>query len=133
VRVNFAGHNDWRLPSEAGHNGPPPSCTTSNPCELETIQLQTPVDPIFGPTARFYWSSTADTLNPDWAFGDYGGSYSGFMKCDEAVGVRAVRSFLLPGEIAGAAARVPGTRPTWMWSGECSPVLTRAKSRDGGI
>src|SRR5262249_49885826 len=31
--INFAGHNDWRLPSEGGHNGSPP--TGSN--ELETI------------------------------------------------------------------------------------------------
>ena len=70
--ANFAGHNDWRLPSELGCNGPgvwgPPgyTCGSSDPHELETILLEpygcgtSPcIDPIFGPTAsNRYWSSS---------------------------------------------------------------------------
>lgn len=65
--ANFAGHNDWRLPSEGGHNSPR---TGSN--ELETI-LQAAnrcaphpcSDPIFGPPAfNFYWSASSCSCNP---------------------------------------------------------------------
>src|SRR5262245_36644002 len=70
--ANFPGHNDWRLPSELGCNGPgvwgPPgyTCGSSDPHELETILLEpygcgtSPcIDPIFGPTAsNRYWSSS---------------------------------------------------------------------------
>src|SRR6185295_11663557 len=39
--ANFAGHNDWRLPSQAARNSCPPgepNCvTTATPRELETI------------------------------------------------------------------------------------------------
>lgn len=90
---NFAGHNDWRLPSEAGVNGPPFACYTCDPRELETLLTPemrlasstnnsdpcgTPdkpcMDPIIGPVAielppgalgfNFYWGGSADTM-PD--------------------------------------------------------------------
>ena len=63
--ANFAGHNDWRLPSQAGSNIPAaaqelesivdmtaPGCGFSAPC----------IDPIFGPTvASVYVSPTTIT------------------------------------------------------------------------
>lgn len=78
--ATFAGHNDWRLPSEGGRNSP---ATGSN--ELETILL-TPhpcgtipcIDPIFGPTAGggYYWSASTVSTDPGNArfvyFGDGG-------------------------------------------------------------
>jgi hypothetical protein len=64
--ANYAGHNDWRLPSEGGHNSP---ATGAN--ELETILLAlypscgtSPcINSIFGPTASSYaayWSASSD-------------------------------------------------------------------------
>jgi hypothetical protein len=62
--AGFAGHNDWRLPSEAGNN------TVSEAKEMETIVdpaatgcglgIGSPcIDPIFGPTiADAYFSAT---------------------------------------------------------------------------
>jgi hypothetical protein len=86
---NFAGHSDWRLPSEQGR-----VTGTPTPRELEAI-LAAPyycpgpgpativmIHPIFGPTCtpynilNGYWSATMNTNNP--------GSY--------AYHVRAVRS-----------------------------------------
>jgi hypothetical protein len=81
---NFAGHNDWRLPSEAGCNSSTcnladspddphgPSCATCGPHELETILALTKdhlclneacIDPIFGPTVANvqYWTGTSQT------------------------------------------------------------------------
>jgi len=64
--ADFAGHNDWRTPSEASCN----SCYVLNSCsgcgvhELETILLPvcetSPcIDPIFGPAAEYYyWTRT---------------------------------------------------------------------------
>jgi hypothetical protein len=64
--ANFAGHNDWRMPSETSCN----TCYVLNSCagcgvhELETILLPvcetSPcIDPIFGPTAEYYyWTRT---------------------------------------------------------------------------
>ena len=63
--ANYAGHNDWRLPSQAGSNVPlaakeletivdlmAPGCGISGPC----------MDPIFGPTvADTYLSATTIT------------------------------------------------------------------------
>jgi hypothetical protein len=74
--ANFAGHNDWRLPSEEGEN------SAGQPRELESIQLvpldpfaQDPcggpcIDPIFSPTAAsYYWSSTTLVAgSPQWAW-----------------------------------------------------------------
>lgn len=72
----FAGHCDWRLP-EVNRDG--------GAAELETIvrlaagcRPPSPdpcIDPIFGPTAAFYyWSSVSDAADPDYAWGvDFGG------------------------------------------------------------
>jgi hypothetical protein len=73
---NFAGHNDWRLPSESACNtcyaGTPDfNCSSCSAHELETILLPKPcasspcIDPIFGPTFEYaYWSATARTDGP---------------------------------------------------------------------
>jgi len=72
--ANFAGHSDWRLPSEVGCN----SCYAASSClcsshELETLLLApypcstSPcIDSIFGPTASSrYWSASTVVINPD--------------------------------------------------------------------
>jgi hypothetical protein len=75
---NFAGHSDWRLPSESGCNacwsgssGPGAyACSACDAHELETILLapfpcptNPCIDPIFGPSgpdpALTYWSASA--------------------------------------------------------------------------
>src|SRR5262249_25913727 len=93
----FAGHCDWRLPSEEGHN---PPGTGAN--ELESILLApfpcgtSPcIDPIFGPTVAdaTFWSATTDSGNPvhAWAvFFENGGVASGAKDFD--LYLRAVRS-----------------------------------------
>ena len=79
----FAGHNDWRLPSENGCN----SCYTDAPSykcpcassELETILLASYpcgtspcVASIFGPTASsYYWSASSRTSIPDTTWNVY--------------------------------------------------------------
>ena len=88
--ANFAGHNDWRLPSEGGHNSP---ATGSN--ELETIVAPSTFTPsinaIFGPTASFrYWSASTRATFDAW----YMFFYNGFVSYDSKTGglyVRAVR------------------------------------------
>jgi len=52
----FAGHTDWRLPMSAGVA---PYPTGSN-AELESIltALYPSIDPVFDPTAVYYWSSS---------------------------------------------------------------------------
>ena len=88
---NFAGHNDWRVPTEAGFN---PTGTR----ELESI-LQHPcvdvpcIDPIFGPTIPTgYWSRTTDVGRSidAWFVNFYDGPYSNLVK-REALFLRAVR------------------------------------------
>jgi len=88
---NFAGHNDWRVPTEAAFN---PTGTR----ELESI-IQKPcttgpcIDPIFGATANSrYWSRTADVnRSVDAWFVDFSiGEYSNLQK-REPLYVRAVR------------------------------------------
>ncbi len=67
----FAGHCDWRLPSEEGRNSP-----YTGPRELETILLAsclgapTPcIDPIFGPTVAYrHWSATYFAAGPGGAW-----------------------------------------------------------------
>ena len=70
--ANFAGHNDWRLPSQAGSN------VVSAATELEAlIDLTAPgcgvdmscIDPIFGPTAvDAYFSATTITSSAGMAW-----------------------------------------------------------------
>ena len=88
---NFAGHDDWRVPQEAGFN-------PTGARELESI-LQRPctrvpcIDPLFGPTASAgYWSATTDAARDlDAWFVDFaGGSYVNLHKREPAH-VRAVR------------------------------------------
>jgi hypothetical protein len=104
--TGFAGHCDWRMPSEDGCN----TCyvgfaapTVSCPCdssELESILLRPYpcrtlpcIDPIFGPTvSSFYWSSTtkASTQDYAWFVHFYYGLVSGSHKGNDHY-VRAVR------------------------------------------
>jgi hypothetical protein len=88
---NFAGQNDWRVPTEAGFN---PTGTR----ELESI-LQHPcvdvpcIDAIFGPTMPTgYWSRTGDVSRTvdAWFVNFYDGPYSNLIK-REPLFVRAVR------------------------------------------
>jgi hypothetical protein len=90
---NFGGHNDWRIPSEAGFN-------PSGARELESI-VDAPcagdgtpcIDPIFGPTQPTgYWSRTGDVSRSidAWFVNFFDGPYSNQQK-REALFVRAVR------------------------------------------
>jgi hypothetical protein len=88
---NFAGHNDWRVPTEAGFN---PTGTRELESILEHPCTDVPcIDPIFGPTQPTgYWSRTGDidrTVDA-WFVNFYDGPYSNLMK-REALFVRAVR------------------------------------------
>jgi hypothetical protein len=104
--ANFAGHDDWRIPSEAGRNSCPPgqpNCTTTaTPRELETIVRGTPAScstpcyyPIFGvPTSLQTWSASTNSADQR-----YGWLVNFFMGTNEFVGktygaasVRAVRT-----------------------------------------
>jgi hypothetical protein len=105
--ANFAGHNDWRLPSESGCNscytgGPTYSCTSCNDHELETILLSSYpcgpspcIDSIFGPTAsEYYWSSATVATSPTqyaWGVRFLAGNANGLAKADGYY-VRAVRN-----------------------------------------
>lgn len=94
----FAGHCDWRLPSEEGQNTP-----FTGVKELQSILLQpfpcpSPcIDPIFGPTyggpGSAYWSATTDTAtDPSHVWAVYFGN--GFVAFANKFGparVRAVR------------------------------------------
>lgn len=95
--ANYAGHDDWRLPSEDGRNTSP----STDPRELETILLApyicgtSPcVDLIFGPTgSNGYWSSSTSTSVPlsAWEVHFLDGSVNWFNKATSPLWVRAVR------------------------------------------
>ncbi len=94
--VNFAGHNDWRLPSQAGDNTP------SAATELETIVdagavgcgLGSPcIDPIFGPTTADGYSSAttiATSTSSSWIVDFSAGNVGSALK-SYGFYVRAVR------------------------------------------
>jgi hypothetical protein len=91
----FAGHTDWRLPRSAG--------VTSNPTgdpELESILTPTYpnctaapcIDPVFGPTAANYWSSSTFAAIPYYAwFVNFGNGFVDATLKGSAISVRAVR------------------------------------------
>ena len=88
---NFAGHNDWRIPTEAGLN---PTGTRELPSILQNPCAGFPcIDPIFGPTSPTgYWSRTTnDGRSVDaWFDNFFDGTYGNLIK-REALFVRAVR------------------------------------------
>jgi hypothetical protein len=104
--ANFAGHNDWRLPSQAARNSCPPgepNCATSaTPRELETIVRGTPAScsspcdyPIFGvPVSLQTWSSSTATADPRyaWLVNFFSGTNERVSKSYGAASVRAVRA-----------------------------------------
>jgi hypothetical protein len=104
--ANFAGHADWRIPSEAGRNQCPPgepNCTTTaTPRELETIlrgtagSCSTPCYyPIFGvPSSLQTWSASTSRADSRyaWLVNFSTGSNEQTTKRDGAVSVRAVRT-----------------------------------------
>jgi hypothetical protein len=85
TQTGLVGHSDWRLPTIV---------------ELQTILLpcsSSPcIDPIFGPTASYYWSSSTVAAVPALAWGVY--FVGGFVfldgKSDGTNVVRAVRGGL---------------------------------------
>jgi len=89
---NFAGHDDWRIPTEAAFN-------PSGSSELSSI-LESPctgdlcIDPIFGPTiGTGYWSRTGNVDRPieAWFVNFFDGGIGNVIK-REAFFVRAVRT-----------------------------------------
>lgn len=104
--ANFAGHNDWRIPSQAGRNSCPPgqpNCTTSaTPRELETIVRGTPGScsspcdyPIFGvPVSLQTWSASTAIADHRfaWLVNFFTGSNERLGKNYGAASVRAVRT-----------------------------------------
>jgi Protein of unknown function (DUF1566) len=108
---NFAGHNDWRLPNEAGCNtgmDVTRNCSAFGPHELETILRgvgQTAckpypcIDDIFGPTAvgsilTYYMTGTSDAgvgLPYAWAINFFDGTAYSLYKFDDGY-LRAVRT-----------------------------------------
>lgn len=108
--ANFAGHDDWRLPSESGCNacftdgaGGLYECTSCDDHELETILLSPYpcgthpcIDSIFGPTVSGgYWSTFSSTpFSASEPYAYYVMFYDGEVYADSqitAVFVRAVR------------------------------------------
>jgi len=100
--ANFAGHSDWRLPSEGGTNSP-----STGARELETILLApypcgtSPcITTIFGPTASsYYWSASTSTYasNPALASGvDFNNGILLIGPKASALYVRAVRGGSAP-------------------------------------
>ena len=104
--VKFAGHDDWRIPSQAARNSCPPgepNCTTAGPPrELDTIVRGAPAScsspctyPIFGvPVGLETWSSSTASADHRyaWVVNFFDGKSERNPKNDTAVSVRAVRS-----------------------------------------
>ncbi len=105
--AEFAGHDDWRLPSQMACNScwsgsPTYTCGACSARESETI-LSAPylcgtapcINPIFGPTnADGYWSASTDSTCPGHAWGVYFGDGGVFSdgKASGGFYVRAVRA-----------------------------------------
>jgi hypothetical protein len=103
--ANFAGHSDWRLPSEGGcntcFNGSSSSCSSCSAHELETILASAYpcgtnpcIASIFGPTAsNYYWSSTTYVAAPmnAWIV-DFNAGYVSSANEENGLYVRAVRN-----------------------------------------
>jgi hypothetical protein len=107
--ANYAGHSDWRLPSESGCNscytagaGGLFQCTACDAHELETILLSSYpcgispcIDSIFGSTQPdVYWSASTYAAVPARAWYVYfsDGVVSSDDKTTDTLLVRAVRS-----------------------------------------
>jgi uncharacterized protein DUF1566 len=106
--ANFAGHNDWRVPSQAGRNSCPPgqpNCTTTaTPRELETIVKGAPgacddgppcYYAIFGvPSSLQTWSASTGTSDQRyaWLVNFFTGMNEQVTKSYGAASVRAVRT-----------------------------------------
>jgi len=104
--AKFAGHDDWRIPSQAARNSCPPgepNCTTVGPPrELDTIVRGTPAScsspctyPIFGvPVGLETWSSSTASADHRyaWVVSFFDGKSERNPKNDTAVSVRAVRT-----------------------------------------
>jgi hypothetical protein len=105
--ANYAGHSDWRLPSESGCNtcwtagaGGLFECTSCDDHELETILLSSfpcgtspCIDSIFGPTEfSLYWSASTSATAPTSAWVVGFGAGNVFANSKTGFGyVRAVR------------------------------------------
>lgn len=89
----FAGHCDWRLPSEDGRNAP-----YTGAKELENIVKCTGstcgIDMIFGPNVFVYWSATSEATRPEYVWSVYFNIRRGVrsMYKDNSGYVRAVRT-----------------------------------------
>lgn len=97
--ATFAGRSDWRLATSAGSTDYP----TGDPAELESIRAPSIgscgggsgpcIDPIFGPTASFYWSASTHQRpfeGSAWMV-DFDGDGSFTSSKDDGLSVRAVR------------------------------------------
>ncbi len=91
--ANFGGHGDWRLPTIAGCCGYP----TGQAAELESIVkiVHAPaIDPIFGPTVGYLYSSAStNTANPfnAWSVDFSSGALNAFYSKNNAYYFRAMR------------------------------------------
>ena len=90
----FAGHCDWRLPSEYGLAAPFPGANELASILLAPYPCASPcIDPIFGPTASIYWSATTVFFDPTLALlvvFDTGTAGNAYKITSESV--RAVRT-----------------------------------------
>jgi hypothetical protein len=112
----FAGHCDWRLPSESGRNSP-----FTGAKELESILLAPYVcgtnpciDPIFGSTSDgFHWSATSSGPSTVWSVYFANGQVSGANGKTNIQRVRAVRGG--PRYLDNGNGTVSDTQTGLMW------------------